>query len=100
MPRKKTFWADIAETRGSITTFYCISISFPGEQRKGQGRGKVGDRERVEIASGGSIIRGGRGEKRKSLSFSFSRAKKTVSEIIRGCVKSGGAGLFGPINGA
>lgn len=48
------------DIRGSITTFYCISISFPGGQRK---RGKLEikrERERgVEIASG-SIIRRGR----------------------------------------
>ena len=70
------------DIRGSITTFYCISISFPGGQRK---RGKLEierererEREReVEIASG-SIIRGERKRRGRRLSLSLLARKNGV----------------------
>lgn len=66
------------DIRSSITTFYCISISFPGGQRK---RGKLEikrERERgVEIASG-SIIRGERKRRGRRLSLSLLARKNGV----------------------
>ena len=70
------------DIRGSITTFYCISISFPGGQRK---RGKLEiERERErERERGGNCERldysGGEKEKgAASFSLAFSEKERCL----------------------
>lgn len=93
--------ADIAEAR--LQLFIAFPFRFPGNKGKGVGRGKVGEIERGWKLRAAALdySRGEKSGREEGISRSLlSRAKKTVSEIIRGCVKSSGAVLFGPINGA